>query len=617
MRNKLLAFLLSLALLCPAPVVRASSASHTYTADEVEDLFGGIVAYKESVCGASSVQEYIDTALCETAGTTAEYYAITLSQSGSYDFSRYEKALLSYLKTNNVYSAATREKYALALIACGSADSYIWQVCDSDIGGLGLMSLVFGLHLLNNGYDSKLYTTDELIYTILGYQLSDGGWAVIGGAGDVDVTAMTVQALAPYYGYYGDVTEAVDSALSLLSSRQLDSGGFKSMGTENCESAAQVLTALSALYIDQNTDTRFIKNGNTVLDAIMTYRNADGSFAHTGGGFNESATTQALYALCAYMRMLYGEDPYYILDNRRPEALKPAASPTQSQGSSGGSGSGSRGGSTSGGRTTGGGSGGGKADDIIYIGGQAYVRSTDAEGEDVTVRVTEPSYPTEPPHGEYAAPTGSAVFQPTGTATNISTADEAPAKGGYKVYAVIGILSAAAIVSLILFLRKKRGIKNYIAVIILTAAAVTVILLTNFESKESYSAVGEKMNTTGSVTMTIRCDILNDEDDKPAYIPDDGIILPETTFTIGEGDTVYDILLEASKTYSIHIDNRGGEHSAYISGIQYLYEFDYGGLSGWMYRVNGEFPEVGCQGCRLSGGDRIEWLYTRDIGRDL
>ena len=128
---------------------------------------------------------------------------------------------------------------------------------------------------------------------------------MIGSTGDPDVTAMTVQALAPYCGYYSDVTAAVESALSMLSARQLDSGGFQSMGVENCESSAQVLTALSSLGVDPDTDSRFIKNGNSVLAALLSYRNADGSFAHTGTGYSESATVQAFYSMRAYLRMCY------------------------------------------------------------------------------------------------------------------------------------------------------------------------------------------------------------------------------------------------------------------------------------------------------------------------
>lgn len=597
-KRSFLFLLLCIILLSSALPAGAQPARHAYTAAEIDEISGGIAAYKEAACGASSVQEWIDTGLCGDAGATAEFYVIALSQSGSYDLSRYEKALLAYVASNEVYSATTREKYALALLACGCTDSYIRRVCDNDIGGQGLMSLVFGLHLLNNGCTSSLYTSGALISEILSAQLADGGWAVIGSSGDVDVTAMTVQALAPYYGVRSDVTAAADRALSLLSARQLESGGYKSMGKENCESAAQVLVMLSSLGIDQNTDARFIKDGNTVLDAMLGYRSADGSFAHTGSGYNESATVQAFYSLRAYRRMRSGQGPLYLLDRRpaTPAPTEPSpAVPTRAA-------------ATVSPAPT-------RAPEPSAA--PASEPATEQQAPQEGVTSAPDTAPAEPTHGEYVAPTGSAVFQPAGTAVS-ATPDEAPAKGGgYKRYAVLGVLAAAGIACAVLLLCKKRGLKHYAAVLILAGAAVAFILLTNFESEGSYRHVEEKTDPAGTVTMTISCGVLAGEDDLPYTVPDDCLILPETTFTLGESETVYDILLEASKRYDIRIDNRGGAGSAYIAGIQYLYEFDYGSLSGWMYRVNGAFPDVGCQAYRLNDGDRIEWLYTKEIGKDL
>ena len=321
MRYKLVALLLALGILCPlfsAPAVSAKS----YTVAEVERLCDGIVAYKDH----AGAQHFIDHALSENAGVSAEFYIIALRQKKSYDFSSYEKALIEYIDTHEIYSATTKEKYALALIAAGSRSDFIQKAADEAIGGQGLMSLVFGLHLLNNGYQSRLYTTSGLIKEILSKQLDDGGWAVIGNIGDVDVTAMTVQALTPYYRSDAVVKRAVDRAVALLSRLQLDSGGFRTMGKENCESAAQVLTTLSGLMINQNTDSRFIKNGKTILDVMLTYRNADGSFTHTGGGANETATMQAFYAMTAYSRYCQGKGPLYVIDKNDPQ---PAVQPTQ------------------------------------------------------------------------------------------------------------------------------------------------------------------------------------------------------------------------------------------------------------------------------------------------
>ena len=119
------------------------------------------------------------------------------------------------------------------------------------------------------------------------------------------------------------------------------------------------------------------------------------------------------------------------------------------------------------------------------------------------------------------------------------------------------------------------------------------------------------------MTISIRCDTITGREKVNRYVPEDGEILGTTTCAIGEGDTVYDVLLRATAEKNIPVDNRGADGAAYIAGINSLYEFDYGDLSGWMYRVNGAFPDVGCQSYTLSDGDVIEWVYTTNIGKDL
>ena len=611
MKNKLLAVLLCLSLILTfSATAFADSAGVTYTAAQVESLCDGILAFKERQSGSSSAQGFIDGYLTDNAGSMSEFYVIALSQYGGYRFDRYKNALLGYIDTHNVYSASTREKYALALIASGSNDSYITDTADEAIGGLGLMSLVFGLHILNNGYDSSKYSVDGLISEILSYQLSDGGWAVMGSRGDVDVTAMTLQALAPYYGRRYAVTSAVDSALSMLSGAQLGSGGFKSMGAENCESSAQVLTALSALGIDAQYDGRFIKNGNSVMTAMSEYRNSDGSFSHIGGGYNESATVQAFYSFVSYLRLCRGQGPLYVLDNANH--TPPPAKSDHNTDNSGASGGYVGGNSTSGNQSGNNNSGGGIQRQDNGSAGDDSSASTDK----ATEKPTETSANSEKPSETVGESLAYGGFQPSATADTLNaTADESGGRGGYKVYAISGIIAAAGIACLVLFLLKKRNKKNYIAVAVLAAAGIIFILLTNFESADSYSKTEEKDGFT--VSMSIRCDTVTGLEKVNDHIPDDGVILGETEFSAAQGDTAYDILLTASKKYGVPIDNRGAQGSAYIAGINYLYEFDYGDLSGWMYRVNGEFPEVGCQSFTLSDGDKIEWLYTTNIGKDL
>lgn len=80
---------------------------------------------------------------------------------------------------------------------------------------------------------------------------------------------------------------------------------------------------------------------------------------------------------------------------------------------------------------------------------------------------------------------------------------------------------------------------------------------------------------------------------------------------------MYDVLVDAVRENGIQMDSGGADGMMYVSGINYLYEFDYGDLSGWMYRVNGEIPSVSCDEYMLSDGDIVEWLYTCNLGNDL
>lgn len=289
----------------------------------VPDYTEEIIAYNLKSTSSDSVQEWIDGELKNSAGTGSEWYVIALNNHGKYDFSQYKAALNRYLSENEVGSASSRLKYALAYIAIGDkTNPYIDKVLGNSIGEQGLMSLVFGLHLLNNGCSSEKYEFESLTEEILSLQLPDGGWSIQGGNGDIDSTAMAVQALAPQYSKSDAVKAATDKAIDFLSARQLESGGFSSYGIPNPESTAQVIIALSSLGKDIMTDGRFIKKGNTVFDGISLFRLPDGSFSHTeGGSFNSTATVQVFCASVSYNNMKNGGNPFYIFSNAETEEI--------------------------------------------------------------------------------------------------------------------------------------------------------------------------------------------------------------------------------------------------------------------------------------------------------
>ena len=125
-------------------------------------------------------------------------------------------------------------------------------------------------------------------------------------------------------------------------------------------------------------------------------------------------------------------------------------------------------------------------------------------------------------------------------------------------------------------------------------------------------------------TFSIECStILNNLDmldpEKLEMVPSDGVILAEITVVFYEGESVFDVLQRVCRENNIHMEASWTPmyNSAYIEGIHNLYEFDCGALSGWMYRVNGWYPNYGCSRYQLQDGDVVEWRFTCDLGNDV
>ena len=106
---------------------------------------------------------------------------------------------------------------------------------------------------------------------------------------------------------------------------------------------------------------------------------------------------------------------------------------------------------------------------------------------------------------------------------------------------------------------------------------------------------------------------------KQGIVPADGTILSTTTVTFSEGESVFDVLQRVCRDNGIHMEYSWTPmyNSAYVEGIANLYEFDVGSLSGWMYKVNGWFPNYGCSRYQLKDGDTVCWVYTCDLGYDV
>lgn len=228
-------------------------------------------------------------------------------------------------------TVSTNARIALALAAIGRDPTNVGgksflQACDSMsyIKRQGTSGPVWTLIAL----DSMDYPTfgdvtrDKLIEAILDRRMESGAWyiSITNKEDNVDMTAMAIQALAPYYAANADVKAAVDKAVSWLAAVQQADGSFAetAAAAASSESCAQVIVALTALGIDPVTDSRFTKNGKTVLDALCTFAVEGGGFRHTASGErNGMATEQAYYALAAYYRFVNGQTRLYDMTDTK------------------------------------------------------------------------------------------------------------------------------------------------------------------------------------------------------------------------------------------------------------------------------------------------------------
>lgn len=134
-------------------------------------------------------------------------------------------------------------------------------------------------------------------------------------------------------------------------------------------------------------------------------------------------------------------------------------------------------------------------------------------------------------------------------------------------------------------------------------------------------------STSKYCTLSVRCDTLLkpenykvcEDNGKADMIPADGIIFGATQVEFHDGESVFDVLKREMRNNGIQMEfsMTPAYNSAYIEGIHNLYEFDGGQNSGWMYKVNGWFPNYGCSRYQLKEGDTIEFVYTCDLGRDV
>ncbi len=303
---------------------------------------GGALA-AEDLC-APTVQALLDKAPEPAVGATGgEWGVLALARWGGgvpqeYFDGYYQRLTDTLAEKGGVLHTRKYSEYSrvvLALTAMGKDPG--------DVGGYDLLApladverttyqgvngAIFALLALDAGGYDVPGVRQQYVEFILDEQLPDGGFTLAGERADPDVTAMALQALAPYRGQE-IVGQAVQQGVARLSEMQKSTGGYEGWGADSCESTAQVIIALGQLGIPLD-DERFVKDGNSLLDNLLSYRLPDGAFSHTPGGeANLMATEQAACALVSAVRQQDGRAPLYTMNENAEipaDAARQAAS---------------------------------------------------------------------------------------------------------------------------------------------------------------------------------------------------------------------------------------------------------------------------------------------------
>ncbi len=152
-----------------------------------------------------------------------------------------------------------------------------------------------------------------------------------------------------------------------------------------------------------------------------------------------------------------------------------------------------------------------------------------------------------------------------------------------------------------------------------TTAPTTAASPTAVPTTESPTTEAPATQKKTACTYSIDCKKALSYSGTSAMLPADGVILPAQSVEITEGESVFDVLQRVCRENGIPMEFSMAPiyNTAYIEGIGDLYEFDCGSMSGWMYCVNGVYPNYGCSKYELKDGDVVEWHYTLDNGADL
>ncbi|RUS47126.1 S-layer homology domain-containing protein [Cohnella sp. AR92] len=475
-----------------------------------------------------------------------------------------------------------------------------------------------------------------------------GGWALGTSAADVDLTAMTLQALAPYYDSNENVRAAVDRAVTWLSNAQNSTGGFASYGTVSSESIAQVITALSELGIDSATDPRFVKNGISAIDALLSFAVPTGGFKHVlTGAANGMATDQGTYALVAYERMKQGQTRLYEMTDTGINAGGPVQINLPDED---------------------------PASIEIPADHRSYRILVSAADSSRTIKVAIPDDSdsavsfklpfgsklpgieavkgsvsvllprnSEVTRGDSSElewltkldPASDALKSTIGKIVekgrSLDSISQAFSMGGtdrvefdsYVTLTFSGMKgkSAAYIESgsahpIARFASDSEGIESGLDEYAYDSGPDLIVKTNHFTDYVAYSTAavnsgggtGGGQASTGKITLSIDKNTIGK-----------GYVLDPASVELYGGDTVWSVLQRELDARNIEYSYAWTDKydSVYLQSIAGDGEFDHGSGSGWMYSVNGKYPNYGASNYTLKNGDRVQWRYTTNLGEDL
>lgn len=311
----------------------------------------GFFAVPAGVFAAVTVDEAIDggtSKILSTGKLADDWQSLGVARSNTPASKEVRQAryndIVAYLNQSDRLSATDFERTIIGVVSIGGDPTHIpeatthknlvEELYQSNAMNSGVNAIIYGLLALQTKEyevpENANFSIQEMVDKLLSLQKADGGWALGGAVGDVDMTGMAITALAKYKDMPG-VSTALDRSVAWLSSVQLKSGGFKGWSNENSNSLSQALMAITLTGNDPK-GALFTKDSD-MITALMTYRTADGGFKWlpTDTQSNGMALEQALYALTQYKFYLNGSGSIYdFVNNPVPQLIETPVEPDPS-----------------------------------------------------------------------------------------------------------------------------------------------------------------------------------------------------------------------------------------------------------------------------------------------